>query len=140
MERVVSDSLFDVRLYLAVMAAFATIAFALALTGTYSVIARVAASRSSEFALRYALGAGARQVAVLVLSRGLLLTGIGLGLGLVMVLAVSPLLASLPLAVRPPDLPILAPIGIVILLVAALASLVPARRAARTAPASILRG
>jgi len=140
MERVVSDSLFDVRLYLAVMAAFATIAFALALTGTYSVIARVAASRSSEFALRSALGAGARQVAVLVLSRGLLLTGIGLGLGLVMVLAVSPLLASLPLAVRPPDLPILAPIGIVILLVAALASLVPARRAARTAPASILRG
>jgi ABC-type antimicrobial peptide transport system permease subunit len=90
--------------------------------------------------LRSALGAGARQVAVLVLSRGLLLTGIGLGLGLVMVLAVSPLLASLPLAVRPPDLPILAPIGIVILLVAALASLVPARRAARTAPASILRG
>jgi ABC-type antimicrobial peptide transport system permease subunit len=59
MDGVIADSLSDFTLYLSLMAAFAALALLLAATGTYGVIASVAASRRREFAVRVALGGDA---------------------------------------------------------------------------------
>jgi putative ABC transport system permease protein len=139
MERVVAESLSDFTLYLSLMAAFAGLALVLALTGTYGVIAYIASSRTKEFAIRVALGANMHRVTRLVVGQGMRLTGIGLALGLLAALAATPLLEGLPVTVRPPDLVTIAPVALVIGLVALTASFLPARRAARIDPMLALR-
>jgi predicted permease len=139
MDGVIADSLADFTLYLWLMAGFAVLALLLAGTGTYGVIASVAASRRREFALRVALGADRARVTQLVFRQGLRLTAIGLACGLFGTLAAAPLLQNLPVSVRPPDAVTLAPVAAVIALVAMAACLVPAIRAARVDPMNALR-
>jgi putative ABC transport system permease protein len=139
MERIVADSMSEFIIYLALMTGFAGIALFLASTSTYGVISYVAASRTREFAIRTALGAGRSQVSRLVLANGIRLTLIGLGCGLPLVLMARPLLRNLPVSVRGPDVVTIVPVAIAIGLVALLASLVPARRAASADPMSTLR-
>jgi ABC-type antimicrobial peptide transport system permease subunit len=121
------------------MTAFAVIALVLALTGTYGVVSSITASRTSEFAIRLALGADAKRVTRLVVAHGLGLTVLGLGLGLLALLAAAPLLQGLPVTVRPPDIKTAAPVAMVIVAVAVTACLIPAKRAACIAPAAVLR-
>jgi putative ABC transport system permease protein len=139
MDGVVAESLSDFTLYLALMTAFAVIALVLALTGTYGVVSSITASRTSEFAIRLALGADAKRVTRLVVAHGLGLTVLGLGLGLLALLAAAPLLQGLPVTVRPPDIKTAAPVAMVIVAVAVTACLIPAKRAACIAPAAVLR-
>jgi predicted permease len=141
MERVVADSLADFTMYLRLMGLFAVIALLIALTGTYGVISYVAASRTREFAIRIALGADSGRVTRFVLRRSALLTALGVAIGVVVALAATPLLANLPVTIRAPSVQVMVPVGVLVVLAAIAASLVPARRAARADPvAVILRG
>ena len=140
METVVEESLSAFTLSLSILSAFAALAIVLALSGTYGVISYLASSRAREFAIRVALGAGRGRVIRFVLGQGLTLTGLGLVIGVCGALAVAPVLSAAPIAVRRPDLVTLIPVAAVIAFVAAVAALIPARRAARVDPMAVLRG
>jgi putative ABC transport system permease protein len=139
MEGVIAESLAGFTLSLSILSAFAIVAIVLALSGTYGVIAYLASSRAREFAIRVALGAGRGRVIRVVLGQGLTLTALGLAVGAVAALAAAPLVRAVPVTVRPPDLITLVPVACVIALVAAIAVLVPARRASRVDPMAVLR-
>jgi putative ABC transport system permease protein len=139
MDRVVADSMMLFRLVLWVFTGFAALAVGLAMTGTYGVISYAAAARAREFALRMALGATPRRVAAAVLRHGLVLTGAGLACGIAAGFAAAPLLDSLPVAVRPPDLLIMAPVMMIVTVVSLAACVLPALRAARVDLMAVLR-
>jgi predicted permease len=139
MEGVVAESLSGFTLALSILSTFAVLAIVLALTGTYGVISYLASSRAREFAIRVALGAGRTRVIGFVLGQGLSLTAFGLAVGAGGALAAAPLAGTLPVSVRGPDLVTLLPVAGVIVIVAATAALVPARRAARVDPMAVLR-
>jgi putative ABC transport system permease protein len=139
MESVVAESLSGFTLSLSILSSFAMLAIVLALSGTYGVISYLASSRTREFAIRVALGAGRARVIRVVLGQGLSLTVLGLAVGAAAALAAAPLVRAAPITVRPPDLVTLVPVACVIALVAATAALVPARRASRVDPMAVLR-
>ena len=129
----------DFTLFLLLMAAFAALAVVLAGTGTFGVIACLASSRTREFAIRVALGADGRRVARLVLGHGVRITGLGLVAGLLGVVLAAPLLRTLPVTVRPPDLLTIVPVALLIGAVAVAACLIPAWRASRANPMTTLK-
>ena len=139
MDRIVEESMSSFTMYLRLMAMFAALALALALTGTYGVMAYVTASRAREFAIRVALGASRSGITRLVLGQGLLLTGSGLAIGLVLALLAAPLLGALPVNVRPPGFAVLGPVAGLVAIIAVLACVIPARRASSVDPITILR-
>jgi predicted permease len=139
MEQVVADSLSLFRLFLSLIAGFAGVAVVLALTGTYGVVSYVSASRVREFAVRMALGANPDDLTLAVLRQGAWLTAIGLGAGITLVVAGAPLLGGLPVTVRPPDPLIVMPLAAGLAAVTLAACLLPARRAARVDPMTVLR-
>jgi putative ABC transport system permease protein len=95
--------------------------------------------RAHEIGVRMALGARAGEVQAMVLRDGMRLGLSGAALGLAGALALSRVLRGLLHDVSPTDPATFAGVGILLLAVAALASYVPARRAARLDPAAILR-
>jgi hypothetical protein len=139
MEEVVRASLSTFTLTFAAIAASAGLAPLLALAGAYGVVAYDASARIKEFAIRLALGAERGHVTRLVLGRAVSLTAAGLALGLGIVSALTPLLAGLPILIRPPSAATLVPMGAFIALVAILAALPPALRATRVTPTEALR-
>lgn len=139
MDRVIAESLSEFTLYLALLTGFAILALVLALTGTYGVIAYIASARTKEFAIRRALGADGGRVVRLVLAQGTVLAGVGLAFGVAAAILAAPAVEGLPVDVRPPDLVTAGPVALFIALVAIVASLVPALRAARVNPMAALR-
>jgi putative ABC transport system permease protein len=129
-----------VRTFTLVLAiSFAAAALLLAGVGIYGVTAYAAAGRRREFGLRFALGARSRQVFALVLRDALLLAAIGAVLGSIGAAAAVPLLRSQLYSVNPLHPLIYASGAAAVLLAAALASCLPAVRAARTSPLQSLR-
>ena len=118
---------------------FGALALALAAIGLYSVIAYSVAQRTQELGVRVALGAQARDVVRLILREGMKLAVVGVVIGgataLVVVRWVKPLLFQ----VSPRDPLVFGSVALVLLAVAALASLIPARRASRVDPIVALR-
>jgi ABC-type antimicrobial peptide transport system permease subunit len=106
----------------------------------YSVISFVVTQRRQEIGVRVALGAQSDDVLWLVLRQGTTLALIGIGIGAVAALALTRLIGGLLYGVSTTDP--LAFISVIVLLtvVATLASLIPARRAARVDPMTVLRG
>ncbi len=139
MDRVVADSLSEFTLFLRLMGTFAALAVLLAGTGTYGVLAYVASSRTREFAIRIALGADGGRVARLLIGHGVRMTALGVLVGLIAAFAAAPLLRMLPVTVRPPDTFTIAPVVLVIAIVALAACCLPAWRASRTDPMTMLR-
>jgi putative ABC transport system permease protein len=139
MDDVIGDSLSAFTLYLWLMAGFAALSIALAITGTYGVMSHVATSRTREFAIRVALGAGRTRVTRLMATQAIRLTAFGLAGGGVIALAAAPLLQSLPVTVRPPDASTLVAVALVIAIVAMAAGLAPALRASGVNPMRALR-
>ena len=117
----------------------AGIALLLGAVGIYGVVSYVASQQSTEMGVRLALGADPGKVRNLILPRGLLLTVSGALLGLAGSAALGGVLSSLLFAVSSLDLRTLLCASLLLLSVAALSSLIPARRAARTSPAVALR-
>ena len=115
------------------------IGLALATTGLYGLVAYTVSRRVKEFGVRVALGARHRDVVWLVERRGLILAGVGIAIGGVLTAAAAPMLsAGFPgLGVSSPAVYALVPL--VLLMVSAVASYVPARRAAGLDPLRALR-
>jgi ABC-type antimicrobial peptide transport system permease subunit len=114
-------------------------ALAIGVVGIYGVIAYVVSQRTREIGIRSALGAEPRQLAKMFLLQGLTLSGVGVVVGLVVAAALSRSLSSLLFGVEPLD-PAAYFIAIgVILAAAALATYLPARRAAMIDPMETLR-
>jgi putative ABC transport system permease protein len=124
---------------LTLVGGFATLALLLASIGLYGVMSYRVAQRTAEIGLRMALGAPRASVVGAVVRSGLLTALVGIAVGLGASLALSRLLASSLFGVQPTDLATLAGVSATVLLVAALASYVPARRAAGVDPVSALR-
>ena len=115
------------------------IGLALAVTGLYGLVAYTVSRRVKEFGIRIAIGARQRDVVWLVERRGLILAGVGIAIGGGLTAAAAPLLAAgFPgLGISSPIVYALVPLTL--LIVSALASYVPARRAAGLDPLRALR-
>jgi ABC-type antimicrobial peptide transport system permease subunit len=132
-------SLAEPRFYTVVLSVFGVLATLLALAGCQAGLAHRVAARRREIGIRVALGAPRASVRLMVLTRGLLLTGAGILLGLLAALPGGRLLESQLYGVTPGD-PLTYAVLLVLLLAAGvLASDLPARRAAAVDPAEILR-
>jgi putative ABC transport system permease protein len=127
------------RFQMLLLGAFAGLALLLATIGIYGVMAYSVTQRTHEIGIRMALGADARQVLGLVLGHGLKLALIGVVLGLAGAFASTRLMVTLLFGVTPTDVATFAGVSTLLVIVAALASFVPAWRAAHTDPASTLR-
>jgi putative ABC transport system permease protein len=127
------------RLNALLLAVFAGAALLLAAVGLFGVMATMVRQRTRELGVRMALGATAAAVARLVLRRGMALAAAGTALGLLGALAANRLLAAMLFDVSPSDAATLAAVAALLLVVAALASLLPARSSARIEPVVALR-
>ena len=139
MTEVVARSMARLQLLLVVIGTAAVVSLALGLLGLYGVLAFRVTLRTREFGLRMALGADAPRIARGVVGSGLVLVAIGSVAGLIAFAALSASLRAAVPGVQPWDPVSLAGAVLVLAATAALASWVPARRAARVDPAQALR-
>lgn len=121
------------------MTAFAAAALLLALTGIYAVVAFSVTQRTREIAIRMALGARRTSIAGMVLVSGIRLGLIGCLLGILASLAVARLVGSFLFAVSATDPLVYAATTVTMMLIAVLASALPANRAAGADPMEALR-
>jgi putative ABC transport system permease protein len=122
-----------------VLGAFALTAALLAGIGIYGVVSYSVAQRTREIGIRIALGAGAGAVMARVGRHALVIVCIGLATGVTGALAATPLLQSLVWGISPLDPATFLVAVALLLIVCAVASLVPARRAAAVNPTVALR-
>jgi putative ABC transport system permease protein len=116
------------------LGAFALLALLLASIGLYGVLSYAVTQRTNEIGVRMALGATSRDILLAFGARGLTLTLAGLGAGVLLAIAAARLLTTLLYGFRPDFLPAVAVVSLVLLLVAGIACLLPARRASRIDP------
>ncbi|HEX5601876.1 MAG TPA: ABC transporter permease [Pyrinomonadaceae bacterium] len=121
------------------LTAFSAVALLLAAIGTYGVLSVFVSSRESEFAIRMALGAHPRKLLLSILGQGLVLAAIGTAFGLLGGWAGTRLMSSWLIEVSTVDPFIFILTPAVLIFVTLLACYLPARRAARTNPAQVLR-
>ena len=121
------------------LAIFASTALLLSSVGIYGVLSYMVAQRTRDIGIRIALGASQAQIVWDVLGFGVRLAGIGLAVGLAAALAATRLLSSLLYGVRPTDAVTFAAVSFILLVVALIASYLPARRATRVDPLVALR-
>jgi predicted permease len=133
------DSLADRRFALMLLVTFAATALTLAAVGTYGVLSYESGRRSHEIGVRMALGSDAVRVVGLVVGAGVKLGLIGIGVGTVVALVTSRLLSRYLYEVQPFDTATFIGIALLLVAVTALASWLPARRAARVDPVQALR-
>ena len=124
---------------LVMLAIAATVALLLGAVGIYGVISYAVSQRTREIGVRMALGAERNDVSNMVVRQGLVLAAMGVGLGLVAATGLTRLMSSLLFGVEPIDFPTYGAVSIVLAGVAAVASWLPARRAAAVDPAITLR-
>jgi predicted permease len=139
LEAIVSESLGERRLTMALLGVFAGIALLLAVVGIYGAVAYTVEQRTSEIGLRMALGAQAIDVLRLVVRQGMNPVILGLIIGLAGTFAVGRLLAAQLYQISPHDPFLLGAAAIVLAVAALLACLIPARRATRVDPIQALR-
>ena len=135
----VSASLARRRFATTLLTLFALLAFLLALTGLYGVIAYVVTERAPEIGLRLALGAQRTDIFRLMLTQGLRIALLGVVLGLFTFSLVRPLIASQLYGVGSTDLFTLIAVSLLLLGMAIAATFIPARRAMRVDPMVALR-
>lgn len=139
MTALLRDSVSEPRFYSLLFGLFGGLAFVLAVVGVYGVVSYVVGSRTDEIGLRMALGATGRDIAARELRRsGLVLLG-GIALGVVVTVAAARSVAALLYGVEPVSLPVLGATVLAIGVVAAFATGIPIRRAARVDPMIALR-
>ena len=135
----VDQGLGSISLLGSLLGAFATVGLILAAIGIYGVVSYTVVQRTGELGIRMALGAQARDVLWLVLSKGAVLVLIGALLGVAGAYGVSRLLISVIPSLPTRDPIILAVTGLALLLVGLLACYIPARRATRVDPLVALK-
>jgi putative ABC transport system permease protein len=135
----VTRAMAPTRFLLALNATFAGLALVLASLGLYGVISYSARQRTREIGVRAALGASERDVLRLILGQGMLLAGIGIVLGLAASFVLTRVVRSYLVGVSSTDPTAFAGVSAVLLVVAAVASYLPARRASLIDPSHALR-
>jgi ABC-type antimicrobial peptide transport system permease subunit len=133
------SSLGPARVNAAVMGVFAAAALLLAVLGVYGVLSYSVKQRRREIGIRMALGARGADVTRLVVGQGLRLVALGVTLGVAAALALGRGMAGLLFGVQPADPATLTAVACVLGVTAVGASYLPARRAARVDPATVLR-
>jgi putative ABC transport system permease protein len=118
---------------------FGALALALAAVGIYGVLAYAVTQRSREIGIRMALGASRGSVLRLILKQGMNLALIGLAIGLGVAIAVTRLMSTLLFGVSPTDVPTMASVSVLLLLVVLAASYLPARKATMIDPILAIR-
>lgn len=139
MEQILSTSLSFQRFTMTLMSIFAGLALVLATLGIYGVIAYSVTQRTHEIGIRMALGAHPGDVLRMVVRQGITLGGIGVALGIAGALGTTGFLATQLYGVKPSDPLVLAAVSGALIIIALLASYIPARRAASADPLVALR-
>jgi len=139
MDRLLANSTARPRLYAVLLAVFLGLAVGLAALGIYGVVAYAAARRTREIGIRIALGARQADVTGSMLGQSAVFISLGVALGLVGSAAATPWLRGLLFGLGPLDAPTFVAVTIALAGIAALASYLPARRAARADPLSAIR-
>jgi predicted permease len=123
----------------ALLSTFALLALLLASLGLYGVLSYAVTQRTNEIGVRMALGATANNILFSFGGRGLKLTLAGLAMGVVLAVIAARLMTTLFYGFRPNYIPAVVVVSLILLAVATLACLVPARRAAKVDPMEALR-
>jgi predicted permease len=139
MEAVKSESLAQRRFILMLVALFGLLALSLAAIGVYGVMSLLVSERTQEVGVRLALGAHPSQVLRMLVAQATRLAVIGVSLGVALSLAVMPLLRQQLYDVAPRDPLTMVAVPAVLVAVALLAALIPARRAMQVDPVRALR-
>jgi len=139
MEQVMSETLSRARFNTLLLSLFAGLATLLSAVGIFGVMNYSVALRTREIGLRVAIGAQPRQVLVLILRQGLLLTIVGVVIGLLAAFALTRLLSGLLFGVAAVDPSTFAIISILLIAVSLVACYLPARRAMKIDPLLALR-
>jgi predicted permease len=139
MTDVVNESLMQERFIAQTASAFSLFALLLACVGLYGVMAYAVARRTNEIGIRIALGALPANVVRMVMREVLLLIALGVGVGLAAAMATTRLVGALLFGLSPTDPPTIALATLVMIVVAALAGYLPARRGSRIDPMVALR-
>jgi putative ABC transport system permease protein len=139
MDTLVTAAQAQTRFSLLLIGVFSTIAALLAGVGLYGVLATLVRQRTAEIGVRMALGAAPSRIFRLMVGKGIYLSVIGIGIGLVAAFALTRVLASMLVEVKPTDPVTFASVALLFLLIALLASWLPARRASALDPTTALR-
>jgi ABC-type antimicrobial peptide transport system permease subunit len=139
MDRVIRDRMFQGRVFGTMFAIFGLAALALASIGLYGVMSYSVAQRTQEMGVRIALGAQSQQVVKLVLGSGVRMVGIGIAIGVPAAIGLAQLLRSQLYGISTTDPLTFGVVPLVLVGVALVASLIPARRATRVDPLIAMR-
>jgi predicted permease len=139
LEEVIGGTIARTRAISILLGVFGLVALVLAAVGVYGVMAYSVRQRTQEIGVRMALGASAGSVFRLVIGRALRLVSIGIAAGLGAAAALTRLLEQLLFGVEPLDPWTFAATAVVLLVVATVASYLPARRSMRLSPLDALR-
>jgi len=139
MEQLLADSYAPRRFQTWLFGLFAAVALVIATVGIYGVISYAASQRTHEIGIRMALGAQASDVLRMVVSQGMRLALIGVAMGLAAALILTRVMKNLLFNVSATDPATFALIALLLVVVALIASYIPARRAAKVDPMVALR-
>src|SRR5713226_3189050 len=139
MREVMDDSLAPRRFSSTMVGGFAAVALLLASLGIYGLLAYMVGQKSHEIGVRVALGAQPSDILALILRRGMRLSATGILAGLLLAAVTAPMIAILLYGVHPIDPLVFLSVPVLFLLVAFLASSIPALRALRVDPIVALR-
>ena len=139
MDDIVDEELSGRQQMLSLVGVFAVVALLLAALGVYSVLSYLVSERRREIGVRLAIGADAHVVLRDVLAQSARLAALGIALGLAASAVATRWLGSLLFGVSPLDPRVLGGVSVLLMLVALVASVIPARRAASVDPMLVLR-
>jgi putative ABC transport system permease protein len=139
MDTLVVKAQAQTRFSLLLIGVFSTIAALIAGVGLYGVLATSVRQRTAEIGVRMALGAAPSRIFRLMVGKGLYLSAIGIAIGLVAAFVLTRVLASMLVEVRPTDPVTFAAVAVLFLVIALMASWLPARRASGLDPTAALR-
>lgn len=139
LDKLIFASLQPRRFTLVLLVVFAVLALALALVGIYGVMSFATTQRTREIGVRVALGASGNDILKLVMRQGLRLTIVGVAIGLASALALTRLLRTLVFGVSTHDPLTFLGVAVMVILVALIACVIPARRATKVDPLVALK-
>ena len=139
MQERVSESMARRKFSMLLLTSFACLALALASIGTYGVMAYLVSQGTREIGIRIALGATPGRILKLIISKGMAMALCGLALGLIGAFAFTRVMSNLLFGIKATDPATFAVISILLVLIAFLASYIPAQRAAHVDPMIALR-